>query len=73
MAINIEISKSDRVACRKCGKRILKGINKGVIQEKGFNGYEVKKSFCLVCIKEIILEKIKELNELIEAINGLPN
>jgi DNA-directed RNA polymerase subunit RPC12/RpoP len=68
MVIILEVAKSDKISCRKCGKRILKGINKGVIQEKGFNGYEVKKSFCLICIKEVILEKIKELNELITKI-----
>ena len=73
MSIIIEQAKTDRVACRECGKRILKNANKGVIQEKGFNGYEVKKSFCMNCIAKIVIEKITELQELskkIEELNG---
>lgn len=71
--ITIEKAKTDSVACRECHSRILKNQNKGVIQEKGFNGYEVKKSFCMNCIKKIIQDKIQELTELskkIEEING---
>jgi DNA-directed RNA polymerase subunit RPC12/RpoP len=66
--ITIEIAKTDRVSCRTCHKRIIKGTNKGVIQEKGFNGYEVKKSFCMNCIEKIVLEKITELEELLKKI-----
>ena len=71
MAITIEKAKTDRVACRECGKRILKNINKGIIQEKGFNGYEVKKSFCMPCIEKIVLNKIAELTELSKKIEEL--
>lgn len=60
MGITLELSKSDRVACRSCGKRIKKGILKGVIAEKGFSGYDVKVSYCKECIKIIILKKIDE-------------
>lgn len=71
--ICIEVAKSDRIACRECHKRILKNQEKGVIQEKGFNGFEVKKSFCMNCIEKIVKEKITELTELskkIEELNG---
>jgi len=68
MAITFEIAKTDRVACRSCGRRITKGTRKGIIHERGFNGYEIKKSYCLSCIKTIILERIKEFQKMIETI-----
>lgn len=69
MGITLEKAKSDRVACRKCGKRIKKDILKGVIAEKGFNGFDVKVSYCKDCIKAIILKKIDEFQAQIKMID----
>jgi len=69
--ITIEKAKTDRVACRECHSRILKNQDKGIIQEKGFNGYEVKKSFCMNCIAKIVIEKITELQELSKKIEEI--
>ena len=71
--ITIEKAKTDRIACRGCGKRILKSQDKGVIQERGFNGYEVKKSFCMACVEKIVKDKIKELEELSKKIEEIKN
>jgi hypothetical protein len=70
MAITIETAKTNRVACRSCGRRILKDTQKAIIHEKGFNGYEIKKSYCFSCIKPIILDRIKELEEMLKVIEG---
>jgi hypothetical protein len=67
--MTLEKAKTDRVCCRNCGKKILKDELKGISSDRGFGGYDVKISYCVACIRTIILNRIKELNEMIELID----
>jgi len=62
----IEKAKSGRAKCFNCENTIEEGTLKLVVMEKGFGGYDTKKSLCLTCGKAHIKGNINELNKQLE-------
>ncbi len=70
MIADIEISKSDRAKCNRCGKLIGKGIPRGLERtDRIMNRSE--KYFCHKCTLQRITEDIKGLKQLETDLNQM--